>query len=302
MAVYTPTEEQRATRPGRRRWQARRMLSGLGWYILLLLVLLITLGPFVVMISTSLKAPWENFVYPPTLLPQQPTPQNYIDAWTKSIVPRGVFNSMIVAVVSVITNMVFGALAAFAFARMEFPGRRALFWVVLATMMMPAAVLVVPLMFIIKNMPGGGPQGWFNTFQGLIIPGAITGFSVFFMHQYFLGIPRDLDEAATIDGASPWGIFWHIALPLARPGLAIVAIFTFLGRWNEYLWPLIVARRPEMYTAQIALRSFVQTYTVEWQKFMAAGVMIALPVLLLYLILQPYFEESLGALGRGVKG
>ncbi|HEX6293458.1 MAG TPA: carbohydrate ABC transporter permease [Herpetosiphonaceae bacterium] len=271
-------------------------------YILLVLVLLITVGPFVVMISTSLKAQWENFVYPPTLLPQQVTPQNYVEAWTESIVPRGVFNSFIVATVSVVTNVLFGSLAAFAFARMDFPGRQALFWIVLATMMMPSAVLVVPLMFIVKNMPGGGAQGWFNTYQGLIVPGAITAFSVFFMRQYFLGIPRDLDEAATIDGASPWQVFRHVALPLARPGLAIVAIFTFLSRWNEYLWPLIVARQPSMYTAQIALRSFVLTYTVEWQKFMAAGVMIALPVLLLYLILQPYFEQSLGALGRGVKG
>jgi ABC-type glycerol-3-phosphate transport system permease component len=270
-------------------------------YALLLLILLIMIGPFVVMISTSLKAQWENFEYPPTLLPQQVTPQNYVDAWTQSIVPRGVFNSFVVSIVSVFTNLIFGSLAAFAFARMEFPGRRTLFWVVLATMMMPAAVLVVPLMFIIKNLPGG-EQGWFNTYQGLIAPGAITAFSVFFMRQYFLGIPRDLDEAATIDGATPWQVFAHVALPLARPGLAIVAIFTFLGRWNEYLWPLIVARQPPMYTAQIALRSFVLTYTVEWQKFMAAGVMIALPVLLLYLILQPYFEQSLGALGRGVKG
>lgn len=302
MAVYSATDDQRADAPDLWRARLQRGLRNLGWYLLLLLVLLITLGPFVVMISTSLKAPWETFTYPPTLLPQQPTPQNYADAWSKSVVPRGVLNSLIVSVVSVITNLIFGSLAAFAFARMDFPGRRALFWVVLATMMMPAAVLVVPLMFIIKNMPGGGPQGWFNTFQGLIIPGAVTAFSVFFMRQYFLGIPRDLDEAATIDGASPWGIFRHVALPLARPGLAIVAIFTFLSRWNEYLWPLIVARKPEMYTAQIALRSFVQTYTVEWQKFMAAGVLIALPVLLLYLLLQPYFEESLGALGRGVKG
>jgi multiple sugar transport system permease protein len=266
-----------------------------------MLVLLITVGPFVVMISTSLKAQWENFVYPPTLLPQEVTPQNYVQAWTQSIVPRGVFNSFIVSIVSVLTNVLFGSLAAFAFARMDFPARRVLFWVVLATMMMPAAVLVVPLMFIIKNMPGS-EQGWFNTYQGLIAPGAITAFSVFFMRQYFLGIPHDLDEAATIDGASPWQVFWHVALPLARPGLAIVAIFTFLSRWNEYLWPLIVARQPTMYTAQIALRSFVLTYTVEWQKFMAAGVMIALPVLLLYLVLQPYFEQSLGALGRGVKG
>ena len=270
-------------------------------YALLLLVLLLMIGPFVVMVSTSLKAQWENFEYPPTLLPQQVTPQNYVDAWTQSIVPRGVFNSFVVSIVSVFTNLIFGSLAAFAFARMDFPGRRALFWIVLATMMMPAAVLVVPLMFIIKNLPGG-EQGWFNTYQGLIAPGAITAFSVFFMRQYFLGIPRDLDEAATIDGATPWQVFAHVALPLARPGLAIVAIFTFLGRWNEYLWPLIVARQPPMYTAQIALRSFVLTYTVEWQKFMAAGVMIALPVLLLYLILQPYFEQSLGALGRGVKG
>jgi multiple sugar transport system permease protein len=270
-------------------------------YTLLLLVLLLMIGPFVVMVSTSLKAQWENFEYPPTLLPQQVTPQNYVEAWTQSIVPRGVLNSFIVSIVSVFTNLIFGSLAAFAFARMDFPGRRVLFWVVLATMMMPAAVLAVPLMFIIKNLPGGD-QGWFNTYQGLIAPGAITAFSVFFMRQYFLGIPRDLDEAATIDGATPWQVFAHVALPLARPGLAIVAIFTFLGRWNEYLWPLIVARQPPMYTAQIALRSFVLTYTVEWQKFMAAGVMIALPVLLLYLILQPYFEQSLGALGRGVKG
>jgi multiple sugar transport system permease protein len=279
------------------RWGQRIML-----YALLLLVLLISLGPFVVMVSTSLKAQWETFVYPPTLLPQEVTPRNYADAWSRSVVPRGVFNSFVVSIVSVITNLLFGSLAAFAFARMEFPGRRALFWVVLATMMMPAAVLVVPLMFVVKNMPGGGPQGWFNTYQGLIVPGAVTAFSVFFMRQYFLGIPRDLDEAATMDGATPWQVFAHVALPLARPGLAIVAIFTFLSRWNEYLWPLIVARKPEMYTAQIALRSFVLTYTVEWQKFMAAGVMIALPVLLLYLILQPYFEQSLGALGRGVKG
>lgn len=279
-----------------------RWLRNLLLYLLLFLILVIALGPFIVMVSTSLKAPWETFVYPPTLLPQEPTPGNYNDAWTQSTVPRGVFNSFIVSGVSVVTNVLFGSLAAFAFARLEFPGRRALFWVVLATMMMPSAVLVVPLMFIIKNMPGGGAQGWFSTYQGLIVPEAVTAFSVFFMRQYFLGIPRDLDEAATIDGASPLRILWHVILPLARPGIAIVAIFTFLSRWNEYLWPLIVARRPEMYTAQIAMRSFVLTYTVEWQKFMAAGVMIALPVLLLYLLLQPYFEQSLGALGRGVKG
>ncbi len=270
-------------------------------YILLSLVLAVFVGPYLWMFATAIKSQGEVMAWPPEIIPTEYHWENFVRIWQETILPRAFANSLFVSAAASFINVLFSSLAAYAFARLDFPGRNALFMMVMGTMMIPAGLMVVPLFTMLKNMPFGGPNGWLDTYAGLILPIAVTGFGIFLLRQNFISVPKELDDAAAIDGCNKFQIYWKIILPLNKPALGLVAIFSFLSHWNEYLWPLTVARTEDMYTIQIALKSFQTQYNVDWPLLMAGATTAALPMILMYFILQPLFEQGLGGLGRGVR-
>jgi multiple sugar transport system permease protein len=254
---------------------------------------LVMLLPFVWMISTSLKRPPEIFKYPPVWIPSEIAWDNY--AKTISAMPFGRFylNSLIVTASVTALQILVSSLAAFAFARLRFRGREALFLLYLATLMIPFQVTMIPNFILVRWL------GWYDTYQALILPTAFSAFSTFLLRQYFMGIPRDLDEAARMDGASSWRIWWQVILPLSGPVLAALAIFVSLNSWNDFLWPLIITNSVEMRTLPVGLSTFQGQFKVEWNLLMAGSVIAMLPVLIVYIIGQRWFIKGITMTGMG---
>lgn len=262
-------------------------------YALLLLAAAIAVIPFAWMVVTAFKTGPEIYQWPPALLPKTWTFDNFARAWGTGNFPRLFLNSTIVAVSATLLNLLFDSMAAYAFARLKFPGKDALFGVVLATMMLPAVVTIIPLFLIVKGLPAPGPGGWLNSYAGIVAPGAATAFGIFLFRQYFETIPHELDEAMTLDGAGLWRIYWQLVLPLAMPAAVTVAIFTFVYQWNDFLWPLVVATDADMYTVQVGMSYFTTEHGIDWPLLMAGAVIVTLPVLVLYAFLQKYFIGGL---------
>jgi len=221
------------------------------------------------------------------------TLQNYVD--TFDVVPFGRFylNSLIVATGTTLIQIVTASLAAFAFARLRFRGRDALFLVYLATLMIPFQVTMIPNFIIIRYLR------WYNTYQALILPAAFSVFSTFLLRQYFLGIPIDMDEAARMDGAGSLRIWAQVILPLSGPVLATLAIFNFQATWNDFLWPLVITNTETMRTIPVGLSSFQGQYSTEWNLLMAGSVVALLPVLLIYVVGQKWFVQGITLSGLG---
>jgi len=196
----------------RRGW--RQQPATLVLYAIALLALLVLLGPFVWMVGMALKPAAEIYAWPPTVLPHHADWSNFVAAWSDAHFSRYFLNSLLIATVSVVTNVFFGSLAGYAFARLRFPGRNLLFLVVMVTLMVPTAVLIVPLFLMMRSVPFTDEGGWLNTYQGIILPTAVTGFSIFLMRQFLQQIPRELDQQAAVDGANLFQAYWHIILPL----------------------------------------------------------------------------------------
>lgn len=249
--------------------------------------------PFVWMLLTALKTSAEVHAWPLQVLPAHPTLDNFRAALATGNFPRLLLNSTVVALFVAVSNVFLDSMAAFGFSRLKFPGRDALFAAVLATMMLPAVVTIIPLFLIVKSLPASGAGGWLNTYLGIAMPGAATAFGIFMFRQYFSTIPKELDEAAMMDGAGPWWIYWHVALPLARPAVVTVAVYTFVLQWNDFLWPLVAATDADMYTVQVGLSYFTTEHGVDWPLLMAGAVLVTLPVLLLYAVLQRHFVGGL---------
>lgn len=266
-------------------------------YGALLIATLIAVLPFLWMLATAFKSGQEVFSWPPTLLPRHGTLDNFVRAWGTGNFPRLFLNSAVVATSATLTNLLFDSMAAFAFARLRFPLREPLFAVVLATMMLPTVVTIIPLFLIVKSLPAFGPGGWLNSYPGIVAPGAATAFGIFLFRQYFETIPIDIDEAARLDGASLWRTYWQLIMPLSKPAVVTVAIFTFIAQWNDFLWPLVVATDADMYTVQVGLSYFTSEHTIDWPLLMAAAVIVTVPVLLIYFCLQRYFVGGLTAGG-----
>jgi multiple sugar transport system permease protein len=254
---------------------------------------LVMLLPFVWMFSTSLKRPPEIFKYPPVWIPSQIAWDNYTK--TISAMPFGRFylNSLIVTASVTALQILVSSLAAFAFARLRFRGREALFLLYLATLMIPFQVTMIPNFILVRWL------GWYDTYQALILPTAFSAFSTFLLRQYFMGLPRELDEAARMDGASSWRIWWQIILPLSGPVLAALAIFVSLNSWNDFLWPLIITNSVEMRTLPVGLSTFQGQFKVEWNLLMAGSVIAMLPVLIVYIIGQRWFIRGITMTGMG---
>lgn len=269
--------------------------GNLATHALLLLGGLAVAFPFYWMIATSLKTPAETTQVPPTLFPQAPTLANYVEAWRAAPFALYFRNTLLVAALVTVGVLITSALAAHAFARMRFFGRQAIFIALLATLMIPFEVILIPDFILITKLH------WEDTYLALIVPWMASVFGIFLMRQFFLGLPEELWEAAVLDGCSHLTYLFRVAVPLAWSGLTVVAIVTFLGSWNALLWPLVVVtRRPEIRPIQLGLAVFTSEFGVFFHLIMAAATLTILPVVILFLIAQRQFVESVAR--TGVKG
>ena len=261
---------------------------------LLVAVAAITLFPLLWMLSVSLMAPGEANNYPPPLLPAHPTLTNYRELFGHAGMGRYLANSFGLATAATVISLTFNVMAGYAFAKLRFAGRERLFRVLLASVVVPAQVAMLPLFLMLKYL------GLVNTYGGVIVPALAGIFGIFLVRQYALTIPDDLLEAARIDGAGEWRIFAVIVLPVLKPILVTLAIFTFLASWNDFMWPLIVLTDKDLYTLPVALAALSREHVQDNEMMMAGSVVTVLPVLLLFLVLQRYYIQ--GLLLGSVKG
>jgi multiple sugar transport system permease protein len=253
----------------------------------------VMLVPFVWMVSTSLKTSAAIFVYPPEWVPDPVVWKNYVDVVHIMPFLRYLLNTVFVSGSVTVLQLLVSSLAAYAFARLRFPGRDKLFLAYLATLMVPGQVTLIPNFLIVKYL------GWIDTYQALIIPQIFSAFGTFLLRQFFLTIPRELEDAARIDGASALGFFRKILLPLSGPALATLGVFTFTAQWNNFLWPLIVINDAEMRTLTVGLRALVGQFTVQYQLLMAGTVISLVPMVVVFLLAQRYFVRGIALTGLG---
>ncbi len=263
-------------------------------YSLLVLLALTMLAPFLWMLSTSLMGEREVYQFPPKFLPSVFHWSNFAEAMTLQPFGRFFLNTLIVAAVSVAGQLLFCAMAAYAFARLRFPWQNKVFSLYLGTMMIPAIVTIIPSFLLINSF------GWMNTYWALFVPTLSSVWGIFLLRQFFLTIPRDLEDAARVDGASELTIFWRIILPLSKPALATLAIFAFMGSWKDFLWPLIVTNRTDMRTVEVGIANFSTLYQTDWPHQMAAAVVVMLPIIIVFSFAQKYFVR--GITMSGIKG
>ena len=273
----------------------RRRVQGMFRYLLLILIALFFLLPLAWMVVTALKpsAEWLS----PNWIPQNPTLENFSAILGNPSLPvfRWFLNSAVLAAVVTALTVALDAAAAYAYARLKFPGRNLLFGVMLSTLVMPGIIFLVPNYLTIAALGG------LNRYWGVVVPGLAGVFGVFFLRQFFQSLPREIEEAALIDGAGIWTTFLRVALPLSVPALSTLAIITFLASWNDFLWPLlIVGNDPLKQTLPVGLARLQGAYTFQYGQLMAGAVFTALPVLVLYLLLQRYIIQSVAA--TGLKG
>ncbi|MBO7672417.1 carbohydrate ABC transporter permease [bacterium] len=262
-------------------------------HILLISLSIFALFPFLWLISTSLKGGGENiFAYPPRFIPTDFTFENYIGVWGKVDFIRYFINSFVVAVATVVLNLIFSSMAAYPLARMEFKGKKILFFAILATIMIPFQAIMLPIYLIILKLNLTDTAGIVNGYLGLILPFAVNAFGIFLMRQAFLTIPRELEEAAVVDGCNAFQIFTKVLLPMVKPTLAILAIFTFIGSWSEFLWPSIVLTDEKMFTLPVGINNLQGLFSSNW-RYIAAGSIISLfPIIVFFLSLQRYFVSG----------
>jgi len=265
----------------------RKVFASILLHVIVYAAALITLAPFLWMILTSFKSLGEILKSPPTLFPTTFHFDNYTRAFDAAPFGRYYLNSIFVSTCVTIGQLVTCSMAAFAFARLKFKGRDVLFFLFLATMMVPGQVTMIPSFMILYWL------GWINSYYALIIPGLASAFGTFLLRQFFLTIPRELEEAAYIDGCSRIGVLWRVIVPLAKPALAALAVFTFMGVFNDFLWPLIVINSDSLRTVPLGLAVFRDRYTSEWDKLMAASVAATVPILLVFFFAQKYFIKGI---------
>ncbi|MFZ2829038.1 MAG: carbohydrate ABC transporter permease [Mesotoga infera] len=263
-------------------------------YVILIAGALVMIFPFFWSLMTSFKDLREILQNPFSLIPRQFTIKNYLSVFRKVPFARYLLNSAVVASVTTLLQLGTASLAAFAFARMRFKGRDLLFYTFLATMMVPQQVVMIPQYLVVMSL------NLENSYTGLIIPHAATAISIFFLRQFFLTIPQDLEDVATIDGCGALRILMNVFLPLTRPAMATIAIFSFMWSWNNYFWPLLVISEPEMRTVQLGLAMFKSEGGIQWGEFMAATVVATLPIMIAYFIAQKQFVKGITL--TGLKG
>ncbi|MGZ0151684.1 carbohydrate ABC transporter permease [Kribbella sp. WER1] len=268
----------------------RRVVS----HVLLVAVAIVFLGPLVYAVSTSLKPADEVFTATPHLFGSQIRWQNYADAFTFAPFGKYFLNSLFVAVTGTLVVVCASSMSAYAFARLKFRGREQLFVLFLGTLMVPQEVLIVPMYWLMQSL------GWVDSYWALILPWAFTAFGTFLLRQFFLTVPAELEEAARVDGCGPFGSFLRIMLPLARPAIAVLTVFTFISFWGSFLWPLIIVNSVEdKGTVPLGLAQFIGQQGTQWNLMMAASVMAMVPTVLLVVLLQKHLVRGLLVTGLG---
>jgi ABC-type glycerol-3-phosphate transport system permease component len=287
--IEMPREQSRGARLANR-------FRGLMLHLALIVGSLIFLLPFLWAVSTSFKSTGEVFVFPPKFIPESIQWHNYPDALTSVPFGRYTLNTLFLAAARIVGNLLSCTLVAFSFARLKWKGRDAVFFIVLATMMIPEEVTLIPQYIIYSKL------GWINTYLPLTVPSFFAGsaFYIFLLRQFFMTIPRELDDAARVDGASYFEIYWRIILPLSTPALITIGIFTFQNSWNAFFGPLIFLQDRSLYTVSLGLSLFQEQYYTNWTLLMAASVAIMLPTLVVFFLLQRRFIE--GVTFTGLKG
>lgn len=264
-------------------------------YAVLGVIALLMLFPLLWLISTSLKSPTENiFQSPPQLLPSQPTLNNFSSVWNSLPFGQYLYNSTLVSVLTVGLNLLFCALAAYPLARLSFVGRDWIFVAIVSTIMIPFQIVMIPLYILTVQL------GLTNSYLGMIFPSLASAFGIFLLRQAFMSVPKEIEEAARMDGSSELGLWWHIMLPAVRPALVTLAIFVFIGAWSDFLWPLIVIQDENLYTLPLGVAKLAGTFSLDWRLVAAGSVIAIAPVLLLFLFLQRYIVPT--ETGSGVKG
>ncbi|MBV9230864.1 MAG: carbohydrate ABC transporter permease [Chloroflexi bacterium] len=271
----------------------RGTLTALLSYTLLIILMILTLIPIIWMVLTAFKSPTEVSQFPPTVLPNIWHPENFAQAWNFAPFGQYLINTIIMAGSVMVIETTASALAAYAFARLDFKGRDLLFLLYLSTFIVPRQVTVIPLFILMRNF------NWIDTYQGLIIPQAFSAFGTFLLRQFFLTIPRELEDAARIDGASRFRCFWQIIVPLSGTALATLAVFIFLFQWNNLLWPLIMSSSDATIPIAVGLRNFQGQFATAWNLLMAAATLATIPVIALYLFTQRWFVKGIVISGFG---
>jgi len=271
--------------------KSNRWLTSL-LYLVLITYTLITLLPFAWAFSSSFKSLAEISAGGLSLMPKNFTLANYQTIFVQEpLFGRWLMNSAIVAVCITLLNLLFNSMAGYALARIQFPGNQVWFFLILAILMVPGQVTLLPKFLILKSF------GWLNTYQGLIVPSAVNATFIFMMRQFFLNFPKELEEAAALDGLGRFGTFFQIVLPLAKPALAAQTIFVFMGSWNEFLMPLVILSDPEMFTLPLGLNAFKGQYISYWNYIMAASMIFTLPALAIYAFFNRYFIQGVAFTG-----
>ena len=259
-------------------------------YILMLLISVVTVVPFLFMASTSFTKSFTMMSYPPTLIPDNPSWDNYYDiifVFQEGLFPRWFFNTLFTTVCITGGSLFLNTLSGYIFAKKEFYGKNVVFSLLLATLMVPGAVTLIPAFLMVNKL------GLFNTYWALIIPGLASPFGIFMMRQFISSLPNELIESAKIDGASELRTFWSIIVPLSTPAMAALGIFTVINAWNSFLWPLVVLRSNTMRTLVVGLATVQSEFNINYGLVMAGSVLTVLPMLILYILFQPYFVEGL---------
>ena len=292
-ATRAPARERTTVAGGTRGPSAARRTAFYGGLILLTLVFV---SPLLFMVTTSFKTDVESVSATPTWIPKEPTLDGYRTMLQTAQTPvlRWFLNSLLAATGQAILILIVASMAAYALARMEFRGRRVLTGMILATLFIPPVSLLVPNYVIVSQL------GWLDSLPAVIVPGAAAAFGVFFLRQFFISLPHELEEAALLDGANRWQIFYKVILPLSKPALATLALLSFLVNWNDFLWPLYVLFSPERLTLQPGLSTLQSAFSTNYATIMVGGVIASVPVLIMYIIAQRFVIE--GVSRSGLKG
>ncbi len=292
----TPTARSTVAPAARAGREPRRYVGMILTYVVLILIALIIILPLLWMLSTSFKPKAQFFTRDIQWIPLTWTLANYQSLFSLKSIPiaRWFLNSLVLSSIVTVLTLLVNSMAAYAYARLSFRGRNGIFAAMLATLFLPGMMFLVPNFLTVARL------GWLNNWLGIIVPALAGIFGIFFLRQFFEGIPRELDEAAEIDGATIWQTYWRIILPLARPALATLAVITFLASWNDFLWPLLVLQDRNLLTLAPGLSLLKGAYTSEYGQMMAGSVIVAAPVLLIYLLLQRFIVASVAT--TGLKG
>ncbi len=274
------TDVRRRARRRRRRVRPRQVVG--------LLLAAVALFPVLWLLITALRPAADVFE---AGLPERFTLENFRYVLTEVPLPRYLFNSFVVAGVVTAVALFFHSMAGYALARLRFPGRELIFSVVVATLLIAQSVILVPLFLLVREL------GWVDSYAGLIVPSIFNAFGIFWLRQFYLGIPRELEDAARVDGANHWRVYWHVALPLSRPVLASLAVLFFLVNWNAYLWPLTITRDADLWVVQVGLATLQSQYSAAWNTIAAGALIAAVPTIVLFLLFQRRITDAIKTSG-----